>query len=146
MKPNDVLNPSEGVAIFTDGSSSHLDRTGGWAWVALDAFEGIHANSGAVSDTTNNRMELEAVIQGLTTVWTLFDPEQVLVYSDSEYVVMGSIDRTRKRNKNRDLWKRLDEAVDRLPHVQFEHVKGHSGQEWNELADDLAGKARKRGC
>lgn len=140
------LNPSKGVALVTDGSSSWSDRSGGWAWVALDSFDGIHTASGYVPDTTNNRMEMTAVISGLVALYEHCGESEILVYSDSEYVVLGASDRARKRNKNKDLWAEIDLAIDLHILVEFNWVRGHTGHEYNELADELAGLARKEGA
>jgi ribonuclease HI len=138
------VNDSEGLALYTDGSCDWTDRTGGWAWVAVDAFDGHEEGSGRFEDTTVNRMELYAVADGLTAIHRAVGPSSVLVHSDSEYVVLGASDPTRKRAKNKDLWKDLDKAMALHDHVEFTHVRGHKGDKYNELADDLAGAARKR--
>lgn len=64
--------------------------------------------------------------------------------SDSEYVGLGAIDRTRSRKCNKDLWPLLDKAVDSHLYVEFAHVKGHTGHMWNDRVDKLAGQARLR--
>jgi ribonuclease HI len=139
------LNPSEGVALFTDGSAWSGDGSGGWAWIAIDAFEGEDQDSGFVGDTTNNRMEMLAWIEGLMAVAESFGACEVLVYSDSEYVGKGAMDRKRSRVKNRDLWELIDEAIDYHSYVEFIHVRGHDGHPFNERVDKLAGEARRAG-
>jgi ribonuclease HI len=139
------LDPSEGLAVFTDGSASNRDKSGGWGWVALDAFEGIHTDSGFRAGTTNNQMELAAPTKALETLYAEYGACDVLIYSDSLYVVLGATDRTRKRNTNKGWWRGLDAAVDAHNIVQFHHVKGHADHLYNEMADDLAGKARREG-
>lgn len=139
------LNPELGVAVFTDGSCFHGDRTGGWGWVALDAFEGLHSTSGFVPDTTISRMELAAPTNALFCLAEEFGPLDVLIYSDSEYVVLGAMDRSRKRLKNKRWWGRLDKAIQTHNHVEFTHVRGHSDHLYNEMADQLAGEARRKG-
>lgn len=138
------LDPSEGIGLFTDGSSWTKDGSGGWAWVAIDAFEdGFEAfNMGGVSNTTNNRMEMQAWIEGLDDIHRVLGPCTIVVYSDSEYVGLGAMNRSRKRNKNVDLWIAIDLAVDKHNYVEFRHVKGHTGHHYNELVDKLAGEAR----
>lgn len=140
-----MLDPQYGIALFTDGSASYRDQSGGWAWVALDALEGSLSESGHEGDTTISRMELYAPAHGLFALHNQLGPCQVIVYSDSEYVVKGATDRNRKRKANGRLWRRLDDAIARHAYVEFKHVKGHSGQRFNELADELAGTARKAG-
>lgn len=136
------LNPSGGIALFTDGSSHYKDRTGGWAWIAIDIFDGEALEIGGTQDTTNNRMEMTAWIKGLQALHAL-GPCEVLVYSDSEYVGLGAMDRTRNRRKNIDLWLELDEAIGLHEYVEFEFIKGHTGHHYNEAVDKLAGEARK---
>lgn len=143
-----TLDPSEGVAIFTDGSSDNNgDRSGGWAWIALDAFEGMQADSGYCADTTNNQMEIRGVSEGLTFLYTLYGPCDVLVYSDSEYVILG-VNENRRRNRNKAYWKTLDDSIGlhTAGHkaIVFEHVRGHSDDVYNHMVDDLAGRARRR--
>ena len=140
-----MLNPKRGIALFTDGSSSTRDKSGGWAWVAIDCFGGEEVGTGFVSGTTNNRMELMAWIEGLEHLSRTLGPVDVLVYSDSQYVGFGAMDRTRKRNKSRDLWKLLDEAIDDHEYVEFVWVKGHAESYYNHLVDQLAGNARRSG-
>jgi ribonuclease HI len=126
--------------LFTDGSSK--DRSGGWAWVAIDAYDGECFDIGGDSDTTNNRMEMMAWIEGLRAVHEAFGPCSIIVASDSQYVGFGAMDRTRKRNLNVDLWLELDEEIDKHLYVEFRHVKGHAGDYFNEKVDKLAGEAR----
>ena len=141
------LNNEKGIALYTDGSANYQDRSGGWAWVAVDAFEGFETDSGGETDTTVNRMELLGVINGLWAIHLSHSGSDVLVLSDSQYVVLGCQDPTRARRKNRDLWDDMDKVLDIIEkfggYVEFEHVRGHQGNKYNELADDLAGLARK---
>lgn len=137
------LNPSQGIAVFTDGSAYHVDRSGGWGWVAVDIDDRRRFSSGSASDTTISRMELTAPTEALNELADEFGACDLLVYSDSEYVVLGCNDTTRKRKKNADCWEALDEAINRHNVVVFEHVKGHSDSVYNEMADELAGGARR---
>lgn len=136
------LDKSEGILLFTDGSAWNKDQSGGWAWVAIDAFDSEAEGSGGTSGTTNNRMEMVAWIEGLSALHQALGPCEVLIISDSEYVGLGAMNRKRNRKCNRDLWKRLDAAVDLHAYVKFEHVRGHSGDFYNERVDKLAGEAR----
>lgn len=131
-------------AVFTDGSCWHKDRVGGWAFVAIheDDDEEL-VNAGGEADTTISRMELMGPLKALTWLLELAGPCWVLVRSDSEYVVKGITDRSRARMKHHDLWHQLDAVVDAHAEVQFEHVKGHAESYYNDLADKLAGEARK---
>lgn len=139
------LDSSEGVAVFTDGSADHRDRTGGWGWIAIDVFETFHTASGFRADTTISQMELYAVTNALQTLFDNLGATDVLVYSDSEYVVLGCNNRNRKRNKNKQWWEALDEAIELHSYVQFEHVRGHADSIYNHMADLLAGNARRKG-
>lgn len=137
------LDPSEGIGVYTDGSAWNKDGSGGWAWLAIDAFDGQCEGSGGDSHTTNNRMEMTAWIEGLNAVHRALGPCEIIVFSDSEYVGMGVTERTRKRRANVDLWASLDAAVDQHLYVEFSHIKGHSGHSYNEHVDQLASQARK---
>jgi ribonuclease HI len=138
-----VLNPTRGIAVFTDGSSWNKDRSGGWAWVAIDAFGEEEHGCGAESDTTNNRMELTAVVEALSTLADRYGEAEILLYSDSEYVVLGARHKYRARTKNRDLWEQLDDAEALHDMVEWNHVRGHKDSHYNNLADKLAGEARR---
>jgi len=137
-----MLDPSEGVAIFSDGSCNTKDRVGGWAWVALDAFDGIECGSGRVEDCTNNQMELKAVSEGLKYLHDRYGSSIVMINSDSKYVIDNAVDKSRNRKVNLDYWKTLDEAEALHEHLAYVHVKGHSDNLYNEFADHLANMAR----
>jgi ribonuclease HI len=150
-----ALDPSQGIALYTDGSAYLKDKSGGWAYVALDAFDGEQRSYGAASDATNNTMEMTAVINGLCDLRVEYGPLDVLVISDSEYVIKGATEwlagweRRGWRNsageavKNKALWITLASSIDLHNSVEFQHVKGHAGDHYNEIVDDLAGRARK---
>lgn len=87
-------------------------------------------------------MELLGAISGLEFLLEKYGPSVVLIQSDSQYVVFGAMDRSRKRRKNQDLWKRLDLVVDSHELAVFEHVKGHSDHVFNDMVDRLAGELR----
>jgi ribonuclease HI len=143
------LNPDLGVALYTDGSSKAVDRSGGWAWLARDFFGSVAWSSGFVADTTNNRMEMMAWIQGLNSLHEVHGPCAVLVCSDSQYVGLGYQDPGRVRKANADLWDELETAGAQHEYVQFCHVKGHGKgpkkDRFNEQVDELAGLARRGG-
>jgi ribonuclease HI len=134
------------VEIFTDGACKGNPGTGGWG--ALLVADGGHEKEifGGEPNTTNNRMELRAVIEALGV---LNRPCHVVLHTDSQYVQKGIhewihgwkrrgwLTADKKPVKNDDLWKRLDAA--RLRHeVDWRWVKGHAGHELNERADALA--------
>lgn len=136
---------SEVVELFTDGACKGNPGTGGWG--VLMRYDGREKSlCGGEHNTTNNRMELMAVIEGLNA---LKRPCAVAITTDSQYVKQGITDwiHNWKRNgwktaakkpvKNSDLWRALDEAVARH-RVSWHWVKGHSGHAENERADELA--------
>lgn len=133
------------VEIFTDGACLGNPGPGGWA--AILRFRGTEKElSGAAPDTTNNRMELTAVIEALEA---LKRPCTVTIYADSRYVIDGVSKwlrswkargwktADRKPVKNVDLWQRYEEAA--KPHqISWQWVQGHSGHPENERVDQLA--------
>jgi ribonuclease HI len=139
-----MLDTSEAIALFSDGSCYTKDRTGGWAYVAVDAFDGIEFGSGQVLDCTNNQMELQAVSEGLFRLHKKYGPQYVMVHSDSKYVVDGMNDKERKRRVNHSYWEKIEEAESLHKLVIFTHVKGHDDNLYNEVADLLAKNARKK--
>jgi ribonuclease HI len=136
--------------VYCDGSASVKDRTGGYAWKIVDEDGDEELGGGSEVDTTISRMELRAAISALNEIvlWELLGHEDkpqgvVLIYSDSEYVVKGFMDPSRKRNKNGDLWESLDQAATWFELVHMEHIKGHAGHRDNEDVDKLAGEFRQ---
>lgn len=140
-----TIDPSNGVAVFTDGSCHWKDRSGGWGFVALDSTGAMATGSGYRDSTTINQMELHAPFEALMWLFEEHGPCEVLIYSDSEYVVLGCNDPTRSRNKNPSWWRRLDKAITLHEHVEWQHVRGHSDNLYNGLADKMAGEARREG-
>ena len=139
------------VIIYTDGGASGNPGPGGYGAVMI-ASGGKHYKelSGAFRMTTNNRMELMAVIVALETLKK--DGTQVTIYSDSKYVVdavtkkwvFGWVKKKFKNKKNPDLWRRFLNIYARHE-VKFVWVKGHAGNEYNEVADKLAVSAYAEG-
>lgn len=121
------------IDIYTDGACvDNPGGPGGWAAIIVRG-DAKRALSGREASTTNNRMEMLAVIEGLAAVPA---GEDVRVYSDSQYVV-NTMTKNWKRNVNKDLWVRLDsEAAKRR--VSWVWVKGHAGHPLNEEADRIA--------
>jgi ribonuclease HI len=147
---------TEGVVdVYADGACKGNPGPGGWG-VVLRAGTRERELRGAEAGTTNNRMELTAVIRGLEA---LKDRRRVRVYTDSQYVQKGIsewihswkrrgwLTADRKPVKNADLWRRL-EALAGAHDVQWHWVRGHAGHPENERADALASlaiaEARKR--
>jgi ribonuclease HI len=133
------------VIIYTDGACRGNPGVGGWGAI-LRYKETVKEVYGGEAHTTNNRMELMAAIKALEA---LTRPCTVQIYTDSKYVLQGItewLDNWKKRGwktankspvKNEDLWRRLDDAI--TPHqINWQWVKGHSGDINNERADALA--------
>jgi ribonuclease HI len=143
---------SERIRIYTDGGCRPNPGPGGWAAVILVPGAKPRELSGGERETTNNRMELTAAMEGLGA---LAEPSDVEIVTDSQYLRQGItqwISGWRRRGwrtaggddvRNRDLWERLDEALDRHT-VIWRWVKGHAGDRWNERADRLASAAIPR--
>jgi ribonuclease HI len=133
------------VTLYTDGACKGNPGPGGWG-VLMQSGERQREIFGGEANTTNNRMELMAAIEGLNA---LKKPCRVAIYTDSNYVRQGMTQwlaqwkrngwRTaaRKAVKNADLWQQLDQACERH-RVEWHWVKGHSGHPGNERADELA--------
>jgi ribonuclease HI len=133
------------VELFTDGACSGNPGPGGWG--VLLRFKGTEKElCGGELDTTNNRMELMAAIQGLRA---LSRPCRVKIHTDSKYVLQGITEwlegwkakgwktANRKPVKNQDLWQELDQEIARHD-IEWIWVKGHAGHIENERADELA--------
>lgn len=128
--------------VYTDGSCSTKDRTGGYAYLIVDESGSEFMSGGFENDTTISRMELKAAIEALEYIQG--EPDSViLLLSDSEYVVKGFMNKARKRNKNVDLWLYLEELANQFDLVHMEHVRGHNGHVDNEMVDRLAGEFRQ---
>jgi len=138
------------VNLFTDGGCSGNPGPGGWAFILrhLPSDKEIE-KSGSLKVTTNNQMELEAVIQGLTA---LKRPCRVELFTDSVYVGKGMTEWMPKWKangwkrregkklvpvKNEEYWKRLDQLLSRHQ-VKYTRVAGHSGHPENDRVDELA--------
>lgn len=135
------------VHLYTDGACSGNPGPGGWAYILEHPASGsTREASGAEAETTNNRMELRAVIEGLRA---LRSPSLVDLTSDSKYVLDGLktwLDQWKRRGwrtaskqpvKNQDLWEILDELRGRHD-IRFHWIKGHNEHPQNERCDQLA--------
>lgn len=133
------------IKIWTDGSCLGNPGPGGWGFIATDGTN-VAERSGCEKDTTNNRMELMAVIRALRAAHRHTDVE---LHTDSKYVKEGMESwmhnwkrnnwrtRTNKPVKNQDLWQQLDELAQNIK-IHWVWVKGHAGEEFNERVDTLA--------
>ncbi len=127
------------IYLYTDGAASGNPGPGGYGAV-LKCGSLERELSGGYALTTNNRMELLAVIRGLEAI--RWEGAEVAVFSDSTYVV-NTITKGWKRKKNQDLWERFDELSSRF-NLSFNWIKGHAGHPENERCDRLAVAAYSR--
>ena len=158
-----------GLVVYTDGGCSGNPGPGGWAYVILGPSkdrpngadpELVAEDSGGELQTTNNRMELLAVIAALRKVKFLLNSDKnssnarITVYTDSQYVQKGITQwiGNWKRNawktsgkqpvKNRDMWMELDSASQNLS-IDWRWVKGHAGNKYNERCDSMVQSVMK---
>ena len=125
---------SNEIVIHTDGACKGNPGPGGWGAV-IEQTGGQVKLSGSEPQTTNNRMEMTAVIKGLEAVDA---SANVLISSDSTYVI-NTMTKGWKRKANQDLWDQLDRLIGSR-NVSWRWVRGHNGDRGNELADALATK------
>ncbi|MBT5166141.1 MAG: ribonuclease HI [Nitrosomonadales bacterium] len=135
------------IKIYTDGACKGNPGVGGWGALILQDDKNIELFGGE-NETTNNRIELMAVIMALKE---MSPSEELIIYTDSTYVQKGISEwiknwklnnwrsSSKKPVKNKDLWMQLDEASYSRK-INWEWVKGHAGNEGNEKADELANK------
>jgi len=133
------------IKIWTDGSCLGNPGPGGWGFIATDGINTAERCGGAKC-TTNNQMELTAVIRALTAARKHHEIE---IHTDSQYVKNGMetwITKWKKNNwktadkkpvKNQELWKQLDELATKIK-INWVWVRGHNGEEFNERVDELA--------
>jgi ribonuclease HI len=144
------------IELYTDGSCPVQREAGGWAYVLRIPESGTeYRRSGGVENTTNNRMELQSIIEGLKSL-----PRscKVTLYTDSQYCSLGmgqwmagwkKKDWMRKGDdglepiKNQDLWVELD-ALMQVHEVKAVWVRGHDGNVLNEVCDKMCGEAAKK--
>ena len=138
--------------IYTDGACLGNPGPGGWAAILINTKAEKKKIYGSNESTTNNRMELTAVIEAMK-----FVPKDsnIIIFTDSKYVINGIeiwikkwktkkwLNSNNKAVKNKDLWIILDDLKDQF-HIQWKWVKGHSGDENNEAVDYLARNEAKK--
>ena len=133
------------VKIYTDGACLGNPGDGGWGYIIIKD-DTITENYGGEGNTTNNRMEMTAVIQGL---FNCKENDKIIIFTDSKYVINGITTwinnwkdnnwktSNKKEVKNKDLWILIDTLL-QTKNVSFKYVKAHSGDYYNERADTLA--------
>src|SRR3990167_7013455 len=123
------------IKIYTDGSClGNPGGFGGWAAIVLNDNTIIRTVCGTELKTTNNRMELLAIIKGIESA-PLTD--KIGIYTDSQYIV-NTATKGWKRTKNKDLWDRLAQLHDIVAEIEYNWVRGHNGDHFNEMANLLA--------
>ena len=150
--PSEILGHKSRVALFTDGACRGNPGPGSWAYLAQDHHGELLTQRAACEEhTTNNKMELKAIIFGLKDLMMAYPKSEIWVYTDSKYVVDGMKSwvagwkkrgwkkADKKAPENLDLWQELDE-LNSKGRIIFNWVKGHSGHPQNEYADQLANK------
>jgi ribonuclease HI len=150
MTSSDSSTDLPQVLLYTDGACSGNPGPGGWAFILQHPTSGKElADSGGEPETTNNRMELTAVVRGLEALKRRSDVE---ILTDSVYVGKGLSEwlptwkangwrrregKSWKPIKNEDLWRQLDELLSRHA-IRYTRVAGHSGHAENDRCDELA--------
>jgi ribonuclease HI len=135
-------------SFYTDGACSGNPGPGGWGTIVYFMDGSVYEMGGAEAQTTNNRMEIQAAIQALRVLKASGQTEPVILYTDSEYVKNGATKWVKGWKKkgwktaqgkavlNQDLWETLDEL--NSPLVDWQYVRGHSGNEGNDRCDAIA--------
>lgn len=139
--------------LFTDGACLGNPGPGGWAYIVKrPGSDEVIEDFGGESNTTNNRMEMSAVIKGLQSITA---PARVELIADSQYVIKGMLEwlpgwkargwrtASKKPVKNVDLWQTLDELLTQFD-LSAEWTKGHAGHPENERCDQLASDQAER--
>lgn len=136
---------SSSYTVFTDGAYSSARDQGGVGIVILKDGLEILRYSNMYKKTTNNQMELGAIIIALRMIKGEID--SLVIYTDSQYCI-GCAVQGWKRKKNKVMWEEFDKQYNRVkelcPDIRFIHVKGHAGNKYNEIVDKLAVSASQR--
>lgn len=149
-----MAEPIKKIQIFTDGGCSGNPGPGGWAFVVLENEILLSYSSGGEVQTTNNKMELTAVIKALETC-NVLGVKELCISTDSQYVKNGITSwifnwkkngwRTSSKDpvKNKELWVELDTLQSQF-NITWTWVKGHSGIKYNEMCDTLVRKEMEK--
>lgn len=124
--------------IYTDGACNNLipPKYGAWAFVILEDGSIIHEGKGSESNTTNNRMELFAIISSLTEIP---NDSTIKIHTDSEYCIRVLSNMTKNFPANMDLIEQYRQIVLEMNYnIKFTWVKGHNGDKYNEMVDKMA--------
>lgn len=131
---------SKKAVIYTDGSCLGNPGPGGWGVIAMVNSDETVLKGGD-NQTTNNRMEMMAILNALKFIKSLEEINEAEIYSDSSLLI-NSIKKNWKRKKNTDLWKEIDELITELLRkglkLEWNWVKGHAENRYNEMADRIA--------
>jgi ribonuclease HI len=128
------------ISVYTDGAYSSDRNIGGWAFYIPEWNIRV---GGKAANTTNNRMELMAVLQALKFLSELNTLEPIVIYSDSMYVI-GGLNLSWSKAKNSDLWSDISFILDlMINNITFKHVKGHDSCKENCIVDSIAVKMTK---
>jgi len=145
------MSTTPDIVVFADGAAIGNPGPGGWGTIVIESTRNVRELGGHVPHTTNNRMEMTAVIAGLEAIGGA--PGTITICSDSSYLIQGItawIHGWKRRGwktasgsavLNRDLWEQLDELAQRRPGsgvLRWQHVRGHAGIPGNERVDDIA--------
>lgn len=143
-----IFDLFEMISIYTDGSCLGNPGRGGYGYVILNDGKIIKEGSGGTPDTTNNRMEMTAVIEALKALMDLnISFQDLQIYSDSQLVIRTLTDNWKKK-MNQDLWMELDEVLSKVrdtgSKINFIWVRGHDGNTYNEIVNTLAIDAARK--
>lgn len=130
-----TLKGEDVFEAYTDGSADYKSRIGGAGYVLLRNGDITVERNHSFFDTTNNRMELLAIISAVNAAP---DNSDIVVYSDSQYAIGALSGRQKKTKKNEDLIAKFKPIANKKGRIEFVWVKGHAGNEWNEYVDNLA--------
>ena len=132
------------INVYTDGSCLGNPGPGGWAFLILEQknashFSEVYSDFGGTKETTNNRMEMLAVIEAMKYLHKKFPRSEINLHSDSNLIIQ-TLNQGWKKKANTDLWLEMDKLREKLD-ITFNWVKGHSTNKYNQQCDLLAQQA-----